>query len=235
VTNGFTRSIAGRCGAVLLLWSAAGCLARAAEPALPAAMTLSIVLPAHRLPPLTERVMKKELVRIWAGEDVHITWRASEADVPAGDRFIRLTLLGDEARSPRMAERYVLGDFLPNEARIRVSMFAASQAAANSSVASGHSREPFEYPLALGYVLGRAIAHEVGHALLGTEHAEAGLMQAAFNPRIIAESPSDRFHLTVAESARLLRDRFDARIPREPAIADGPALNVVTDAPVSTR
>jgi hypothetical protein len=234
VTNGFARSIAGRCGAAFLVWSAACGLARAAEPAPPAAMTLSVVLPSHRLPPLTERVMKKELMRIWAGEGVRIIWRKSEAEVPSNDRFIRLTLIGDEERPHGKTDRYVLGDFLPNEGRIRVSMFAASQAAANSSVASRRTREPFEYPLALGYVLGRAIAHEVGHALLGTEHAAVGLMQATFSPRIIAESPSDRFHLTIAESARLLRHRFDARIPGERAVPDA-ALEVARDVPAATR
>lgn len=234
MTNRFTRSIV--CwAAVFLVWSAASPLARAAEPAASSAMTLSLVLPARRIQPLTERVMKKELVRIWAGEGVRIIWRSSEAEVPPGDRFLRLSLMGDEDRSHPATNRYVLGDYLPNEGRIRVSMFAASQTAINSSVASRRSSQPFEYPLALGYVLGRAIAHEVGHALLGIDHAEGGLMQAAFNPRVIAESASDRFHLTVAESTRLRHDRFDARIPREPASADGAALHVASDTPVSTR
>jgi hypothetical protein len=114
-------------------------------------------------------------------------------------------------------------------------MFAASHAAANSSVASRRAREPFAYPLALGHILGRAIAHEVGHALLGTEHAEAGLMQAAFDPRMIADSPSDRFHLTAAESARLRSDRFEARTAREPAIAERPAPEVANAVSASTR
>jgi hypothetical protein len=197
-------------------------------------MTLTIVLPAHRLPALTERIMKKELGRIWASEGVAILWRKSEAEVRPGDRFIRLTLTGTEDRSHRQIDRYVLGDFLAKEGRIRISMYAASQAA-TSSVAARRTRDPFEYPLALGYVLGRAIAHEVGHALLGTEHAESGLMQAAFNPSIIAESPSDRFQLTVAESARLRRDQSEARVPREPAVADGASLEVAGDAPLSTR
>jgi hypothetical protein len=235
VTNRFTRSIAGRCGAVFLVWSAACGMAGAAGTAPAAAMTLSIVLPAHRLAPLTERVMKKELVRIWTSEGVRITWRNSEAEVPPGDRFVRVTLMGDEEPSFRNADRYVLGDFLPNQGRIRVSMLAASQAAANSSVASRQARQPFAYPLALGYILGRAIAHEVGHALLGTEHADTGLMQAAFNPRIIAESPSDLFHLTLAESARLARGRLESRIPREPATTDSAALEGANDATVSTR
>jgi hypothetical protein len=190
----FTRAIAGRCGAVFLVWSAACGLARAAEPPPSAAMTLSIVLPAHRLPALTERIMKKELGRIWASEGVAILWRKSDAEVRPGDRFIRLTLTGTEDRSHRQIDRYVLGDFLAKEGRIRISMYAASQAA-TSSVAGRRTRDPFEYPLALGYILGRAIAHEVGHALLGTEHAESGLMQAAFNPSIIAESPSTSVRL----------------------------------------
>ena len=235
MNNRFSRSMACRCGAVFLMCSAACGSAWAAGPAPDVAMTLSLVLTAHRLPALTERVMRKELVRIWASEGVQVTWRQSEAEVPLGGRFIRLTLIGDEDRPHRRTDHYVLGDFLPNEGRIRVSMFAASQAAANSSVASRQSHEPFDYPLALGFILGRAIAHEVGHALLGTDHAEAGLMQAAFSPRVIAESPSDRFHLTAAESARLMGARFDARVAREIAPADGAARETANETPVLTR
>ncbi len=202
---------------LLLMWSAAWGVARAAEPTASTALAISLVLPAHHLPPLAERVMKEESVRIWEREGVQITWRDSEVDVPRGSRFILLTLIGDEERPHRTQQRYVLGDFLPDEGRIRISLFAASQAATNSAAASGRPRQAYEQPLALGYVLGRAVAHEVGHALLGRAHADAGLMEAVFKPGTMADSLSERFRLTHAESARLARARLDAR-------ADGEAL-----------
>jgi hypothetical protein len=220
---------------VFLLWSAAWCLPAAAEPVRAVVISLNVVLPGHHLPALTERVMKKESVRIWAGEGVGITWRDSETAVPRGERFIRLTLVGDKDQPNRNLDRYVLGDFLPEEGRIRISLFAASRAATSSTASSRQAREPFAYPLALGYILGRAIAHEVGHALLGTDHADAGLMKATFNPRTIAESPSDRFRLTGAEAARLPSSRLGADTVQEPAESEGAGPEVMRVARLPTR
>jgi hypothetical protein len=94
--------------------------------------------------------MKKELARIWAGEGVEIVWRSGEQQVPLGERFITLTLIDDVERPHRQQAKYVLGDFLSDEGRIRVSMFAATQAAVKSTITSRRSRDTFERPLALG-------------------------------------------------------------------------------------
>jgi hypothetical protein len=60
----------------------------------------------------------------------------------------------------------------------------------------------------LGIVLGRAVAHEIGHYLLGTgEHAGTGLMRAAIHPREFADPRSGTFAVDKATRQRV-QERF---------------------------
>jgi hypothetical protein len=55
----------------------------------------------------------------------------------------------------------------------------------------------------LGRALGRVIAHEVGHFLLGTRHAPAGLMRPSFVPQDLVEPSRTRFQLSPHDAERL--------------------------------
>jgi hypothetical protein len=60
----------------------------------------------------------------------------------------------------------------------------------------------------VGVVLGRAVAHEIGHYLLGSSaHARHGLMRASFQPREFADLRSGTFEVDDA-SRRLVHERF---------------------------
>src|SRR5262249_27666851 len=79
---------------------------------------------------------------------------------------------------------------------------------------------PFaDLPEALGSVvlaraLGRALAHEIGHYLLGTSaHSERGLMRAHYAPIEFSEALSPRYGLSVYERERLASCRSDLTQP----------------------
>ena len=55
----------------------------------------------------------------------------------------------------------------------------------------------------LGVVLGRAVAHEIGHYLLGGEHARAGLMRSTFDPREFVDVRDRIFQLDHVDASRL--------------------------------
>jgi hypothetical protein len=217
------RSFAGCAGALsVALWISL--LAPPAHAAPPAqAIALDVVVPADHLAPLAARVMRSEAARIWAREGVRLVWRASASEVPAGEPFVRVTLIGDDAGTQRTPETYVLGDFLPDEGRIRLSIFAASRAARDATAASRRPQAVYEYPLSLGYVLGRALSHEIGHALLGRGHSESGLMSASFKPLAIADSRTPDFRLNADDAARLPRSLGDARLALNRSLDDTPA------------
>jgi hypothetical protein len=55
-------------------------------------------------------------------------------------------------------------------------------------------------------VLGRAIAHEIGHLLLGTnEHSPRGLMREVWSRRTLERNAADDWHFSAAETATLQR------------------------------
>ena len=63
----------------------------------------------------------------------------------------------------------------------------------------------------LGTLLGRAVAHEIGHLLLGTKaHTEKGLMQALWSREAIRGSADARWTFTARE-ARAMRDALRVR------------------------
>jgi hypothetical protein len=69
-------------------------------------------------------------------------------------------------------------------------------------------------------ILGRVIAHEIGHLLIGTNaHAPAGLMQATWNLRL---PHADLWRFTRADAAKI-RGRLLARSEGE--VATGPNLD----------
>jgi hypothetical protein len=53
-------------------------------------------------------------------------------------------------------------------------------------------------------VLGRVVAHEIGHLLLGTsDHEPAGLMRALWTRQILERNRDDDFRFTAADSLAL--------------------------------
>jgi hypothetical protein len=66
----------------------------------------------------------------------------------------------------------------------------------------------------LGALLGRAIAHEIGHLLLGTpQHAHAGVMRAVWSREAVRGSRPDEWRF-LAGDAKKMRAAARARAPR---------------------
>jgi hypothetical protein len=68
---------------------------------------------------------------------------------------------------------------------------------------------------ALGRALGRVLAHEIGHVLLGTSHDADGLMRRSFLPEDLTRRDRSRFQLAAPALVRLR-----ARVVRFAADAD---------------
>jgi hypothetical protein len=186
--------------------------------------TLDVILKHPQISGLTASVMREEVERIWLREGVHLRWHLSQADVPADARFIGLELVDEYLAVAADGSATTLGHFRPGAGTIRISLRSAE--ATTTLGLSGFRRplQPFDHPLALGYVLGRAIAHEIGHSLLGAAHSETGLMQAAFTPSQMIDRLSGRFRLAPDDSARLFHRLDDGRIALSVRAADRPPL-----------
>ena len=70
-------------------------------------------------------------------------------------------------------------------------------------------------------LLGRAVAHEIGHLLIGTtEHSQAGLMRAVWTAAELTRNDRDDWLFTADDRARLQRSRIG---PNQMRIAEGGA------------
>ena len=156
---------------------------------------------------ITWTAMTQECDRIWRQEGVEIRWRE---DNPHAAPDVTLPLVFDEReleRHDRSRDQDAFGitvfrgrtlRVLVSVSRVRYLVGLRRQLA--------DSNDSMVLESAVGRVLGRVVAHELGHVLLlTTEHAAEGLMSASLTGRRLIASDPALLTLTAHERARLAR------------------------------
>jgi hypothetical protein len=167
--------------------------------------------------------LKEETAGLWRPYGVHIEWVDADAGGAAPRSFCLEAILEgklrvrDEPKRTTILGRAIVNLDGPSAQPIRVSVDATDQVLvsrrAASPVAIVHTRE-------LSRALGRVLAHEIGHVLLGPyRHDAAGLMRAAFLPDELAAPSRAAFRLSgsglgqlrsrIHVLARMANDRID--------------------------
>lgn len=184
-----------------------------------------------RLPEKARQVMMVEAERLWMAAGLRLAWQlpptdpveATPTSLPAVAAPLRVIVVERAAAaSPDGAGAWTVGQLLPLDTGAGASdrsIAVVSMAAARRVVEAG--RRPGEPDgLAshrLGMVLGRTLAHEIGHYLLGTRtHARRGLMRGRIAPDEFADLRHGGFTLD-AEAREWLRRRW-AREPSAPRV-----------------
>ena len=151
-----------------------------------------------------------ETERIWGREGVKLIWPTTPVDETASLRILVITRR--EALAKGGTERWAVGELVPQSGQRALAI--ASIAAAERVIAEADARrlqlleshESGDYRL--GVVLGRAVAHEIGHYLLATAtHANRGLMRASIDASEFADPGARTFTLDDA-AASWLRQRL---------------------------
>jgi hypothetical protein len=164
---------------------------------------------------MTERV-KAETEAIWGSYGVRFEWTDAEAPESPANRMLL------DARVERRFERRLqmewpailgsttLAPDAPIWRPIRVSFEATERALALRSLGS---LARIVLDPELGRALGRVLAHEIGHVLLGRPHHDpAGLMRASFPAEELGDPDRTPFRLTGGGVDRL-RGRLRAAGP----------------------
>ena len=180
----------------------------------------------RRCPPMADclsaeivRRMKEETERIWSSLDVRIAWIGSvDAEHPAG-AAVRLRVMLEEGADPGLAWTVHRGlllaalhqpDIPCGTGLARVWVTRARRHAASIRV---HGFPLASLPkaladLVLARALGRALAHEIGHYLLGTGmHNSQGLMRASFTPQELLELATEALYGLDRRDREALRRR----------------------------
>lgn len=165
---------------------------------------------ANDLPSSARATLTQEAEAIWRREGVRLRWFSPvNQQTPSG--FVLPVLVGRLLGSAGEGDVWPVGRLLPDQSGDRIAV-ASITAAQRVIAAAGHEMEPQGIGARrLGLVLGRAVAHEIGHYLLGTRsHARHGLMRAQISARDFADLRNGAFYL----------DRVASRWIRE-ALAGG--------------
>jgi hypothetical protein len=191
----------------------------AASNALPFYSLTAFLTVAPDLPARSQRTLTAEAERIWKREGVRLEWpgsRTSESSAP-----LRVLVIARRAALNGETERWPVGELVPQTGR-RALAIASIPGAERVLVEAGRRRLLLDSPeladYRLGVVLGRAVAHEIGHYLLGTAtHADHGLMRAAIDAGEFADPAARTFALDEAAGI-WVRNRLLASRPVDSAL-----------------
>ena len=192
------------CAAVLLASSAGAIHADVSE-------RFAVAIRLRVDPSLTSRGiiggLKAETEAIWAPYGVRLEW--TDADVsesPANRMFLDASVERQSERRQRTEWPAIMGRVVVTPdaqlwGPIRVSFDATERALALRKTVRLTRIVPEPE---LGRALGRVLAHEIGHVLLGPPHHDlAGLMRASFRAEELGEPDRTPFRLTCGSVDRL--------------------------------
>lgn len=180
------------------------------------AASSSSVLPLHvlltvssNLATMSRDTLIREAERIWRHEQVNIEWAPPGHTVEHPDAPLRVLVVTLPRRDERGAREWPVAELIPEaEPRaVAIASIAGAERVVNEATRSTSSEgTPRDYRL--GLVLGRAVAHEIGHFLLATgTHAESGLMRASIDAREFAGMDGAAFRLD-HDASQWLRQRL---------------------------
>jgi hypothetical protein len=172
----------------------------------PRRLCVDLVFSGQALPTRLEASAMEEVTRIWAPYGVDV--QASSPAVARREGAVKLTVVLADPPGRRMASD-VLGSirFLDDVPEPGIVMYPNE---IDRLVSAGrlHGRDERDWPTAfrhliLGRVLGRALAHELGHFLLRSpHHSRAGLMRSEQALPDLVGPDRHPFVLSAAEAAR---------------------------------
>ena len=174
--------------------------------------------PSQTLSDVSRRALIREAAAIWRSGSVQLRWLEGNRDSESAALRVLVT---PQAVSQRVDEgNWTIGELLrfEGETAIAVASIDGARRMVDIAQRSRPLDPPTERDYLVGVVLGRAIAHEIGHYLLQTNtHAPSGLMRATIGAAEFADRRSRTFDLDPVAAAHLrpLRGAL-GRLPPRP-------------------
>lgn len=168
---------------------------------------------APSVTPAARMALMREATGIWARAEIRLKWVSPGAQ-PEG---LSLRVMTIERTGPAASDdAALLGELVRGAGTGAAALIALDQATAIAMRGTGNPAAlgPDER---LGLVLGRIVAHEIGHFLLTTSpHQDEGLMRARFPESELIDAWSTAFEVNQAMrtvALTTLANGFPARVP----------------------
>jgi hypothetical protein len=155
------------------------------------------------LPPASRAALMAETQSIWNEAHIRVRWLNDKA--MDDEMSLRVLVMARAVPAPGETAPWMVGELVRTE--------GAPPLAIASITGARRIVEAAQLPLIdlpaihdrrLGIVLGRAVAHEIGHYLLQTStHSTQGLMRASIDAREFADMRNHSFRLDQAAQAHL--------------------------------
>ncbi len=175
------------------------------------ALPLHVLLTlSSNLTAMSRQALISEAERIWRREHIHIEWARPGHTVEHPDAPLRVLVVTRPQLPAGASREWPVAELIPEAAprALAIASIAGAQRVVDEAMrsASAQANAPNDYRL--GLVLGRAVAHEIGHFLLATgTHAESGLMRASVESREFAAMDGGAFTLD-RDASQWLRARL---------------------------
>ena len=164
-----------------------------------------------------------EVNAIWWQSNLSLVWRTADVSeplpaMPDSEDWLRVLVLARQAPGAGHAATFAVGELVRNEGTrpLAIASLTAARRVVDESRRFQNLDNQRDYEKRLGVVLGRAVAHEIGHYLLRTSsHAPHGVMRASIGAQEFADVQSQSFRLDRVARAHLAR-LADAPLSKAP-------------------
>jgi hypothetical protein len=184
----------------------------AAPPAPQLSLNLNLAS-SQELSAVSTGALVAEVNAIWWDSNLSLSWRTADVSeplpaMPEQENWLRVLVLARQTPGTGDASTFAVGELVRNEGSRPLAI--ASVTAARRVVDTAGRFQILDgardYERRLGVVLGRAVAHEIGHYLLRTgTHANQGLMRASIDAQEFADVRSRSFRLDNLAQAYLAK------------------------------
>jgi hypothetical protein len=201
-------------GCVALTLALGAWLAPVATPlhaSTPSRLTLNLNLAtSQELSTMATGALVAEVNAIWHAS-LSLVWRTADVSeplpaMPESEDWLRVLVLARQTPGARETSTFAVGELVRTEGvrPLAIASITAARRIVDEAARHQSLDAPSEYDRRIGVVLGRAVAHEIGHYLLRTRtHANQGLMRATIDALEFADTRSRAFLLDNVAQAYL--------------------------------
>ncbi len=163
------------------------------------ALHLDVLLTVSpQLSDISRRTLVAESERIWRREQVHLEWPAPAGGSERPKALLRVLVIAHPKAASHDEARWPVAELVrhADDRALAIASIDGARRVLNEATRHSVVDLPAMDEYRLGLVLGRAVAHEIGHFLLATgTHADHGLMRASVGAREFAAVSVDTFRL----------------------------------------